>query len=220
MRIKLNKSQMLVGLVCILIFSIGLNIYNIFRLESYKYRIGQQSYAKIEDIRQRNESNMEILNKSTDSRNIRNEEILKLYKNYDVMSSDIIELWQQYSDYKDNSLTLLSKRIDTNKVIQNDINGKIKDYMFSTLTKEMKNEKSKFLLENDDLKCFEAMKDMSERIYCYFNEFNSDKLKGCLGEDKEKKIIKQNYWIDMLNGIYNISDDYTDIKWNIEAVEN
>lgn len=215
---KSKTSDIMIGLICILVFSVAFNIYGICKIESYKYRIGQQSYVKIEDIRQRNESNMEILNKSIDSNNIRNEEILKLYKNYDVMSSDIIELWQQYSEYRENSITLFSKQIDANKVIQNDIHGKIKEYIFSTLNKEMKNEKSKLILEGEDLKCFEAMEDMSKKIYDYFNEFNLDKLKGCSGENKEKKIVRYNYWIDMLNGIYDISDDYADVQWNIEAV--
>ncbi|NME82915.1 hypothetical protein [Clostridium sp. SM-530-WT-3G] len=217
---KLKKSDIITGLICILIVSIVGNIYSIYKIENYKYRIGQESYIKIQDIKQRNESNMEILNKSIDSKNIRNEEILKLYKNYDVMSSDIIELWQQYSEYKDNSITLLSKKIDTNKIIQNDINGKIKEYMYSTLTKEMKNEKSKLILKDDNLMCFEAMDEMSKKIYDYFNEFDAEKLKGCSDKDKEKKIIKNNYWIDMLNGIYCISDDYADIQWNIESAEN
>lgn len=214
---KLNKSEVIIGLICMLTLSISLNVYSLFKSKEYRYRIGQQSYTKIEDIRQRNESNMELLNKSIDSKSIKNEEILKLYKNYDVMSSDIIDLWQQYSEYKQNSITSFSKNIDTDKVIQNDINGKIKEYMLSTLNKEMTNEKNKLELQNEDLKCFEAMEDMANKIYEYFNEFNSDKLKGCQGKDKEKKIVTHNYWIDMLNGIYDISDDYADIQWNIEV---
>lgn len=217
---KLNKSDVIIGLICILIFSLALNMYSLYKIEDYKYRIGQESYIRIQDIKQRNESNMEILNKSIDSKNIRNEEILKLYKNYDLMSTDIIELWQQYSEYKDNSVTLLSKHIETDKIIQNDINGKIKEYMYSTLTKEMKNEKRKLILEDENLKCFEAMEEMSERIYNYFNEFNSNKLNGCSEEEKQKKIIKNKYWIDMLSGIYGVSDDYADIQWNINSEEN
>ncbi|MDO5517163.1 MAG: hypothetical protein Q4F66_06375 [Clostridium sp.] len=215
---KLKKSEIIIALACILAFSAALNIYSFCKIESYKYRIGQQSYMKIEDIRQRNESNMELLNKNIDSKSINNEDILKLYKNYDVMSSDIIDLWQQYGEYKENSITLFSKKIDTDKVIQNDIHGKIKEYMLSTLNKEMRNEKSKLILDNEDLRCFEAMEDMSKKIYDYFNEFNAEKLKGCQSEEKEKKIVRHNYWIDMLNGIYDISDDYTDIQWNIESV--
>ena len=215
---KLKKSEIIIGLLCILACSVVVNIYSICKIESYKYRIGQQSYVKIEDIRQRNESNMELLKKSIDSKSIKNEEILKLYKNYDVMSSDIIDLWQQYGEYKENSITLFSKNIDTGKVIQNDIHGNIKEYMLSTLNKEMTNEKSKLTLENEDLRCFEAMEDLSKKIYNYFNEFNLEKLNGCQGEEKEKKIVRHNYWIDMLNGIYDISDDYTDIQWNIESV--
>ena len=61
------------------------------------------------------------------------------------------------------------------------------------------------------------MEDLSVRIYEYFNEFNNEKLNGNSGENKEKKVINNHYWIDMLNGIYDISNDYIDIEWNIEV---
>ena len=83
----------------------------------------------------------------------------------------------------------------------------------------MKNEENKLTLTSIDLECFQAMENMSIRIYEYFNEFNEDKLQGYSGEAREKKVVKKHYWIDMLNGIYDISNDYVNVQWNIGAVD-
>lgn len=215
-RIKNIDHIMLMSIL--LIVSMIVNIYTLFKLNNYKYKIEKQSYIEIEDFKQRNESNMDILLKSIEEGNIKNEELLKLYKNYDAMSSNIMELWQQYGSYTQNSMLIFSKNIKTNKVIENDIHGKIKEYMLSTLNREMRNERSSLKLENEDLQSFKNMYDISLETYDYFNKFNEDILKGITGEDKEKKVINEHYWIDMLEGIYDISDKYVNLQWKIESV--
>lgn len=201
----------------VLIVSVIVNIYSIIKLNDYKYKVDKQSYLNIEDIKQRNEKNMDILSKSIETESIKNEDLLKLYKNYDAMSSEIMELWQQYGEYTQNSKFIFSKNIKTNNIMENDIHGKIKEYMLSTLNREMKNEKSKLHLEGEDLQSFRYMYDISSRIYESFSKFNEDNLKGITGEEKEKKVIKEHYWVDMLQSIYDISNDYINVQWKIEA---
>jgi len=203
----------------LLIVSVIVNIYALFKINNYKYKIEQQSYIEIEDIKQRNESNMDILSKSIENGSIKNEELLKLYKNYDVITSNIMDLWQQYGAYTQNSLPIFYKKIKTNKIMENDIHGKIKEYMSSVLNREMTNEKSKLQLQNEDLQSFKDMHEISSRIYEYLNKFNEETLQGITGEDKEKKVIKEHYWIDMLEGIYDISDDYVNLQWKIQLIE-
>jgi len=216
---RINNIDYIMLIAVLLIVSVIVNIYALFKLNDYKYKIGQQSYIKIEDVKQRNESNMDILSKSIENGSIKNEELLKLYRNYDVISSDIMDLWQQYGAYTQNSLLIFSKKIETNKIMENDIHGKIKEYMLSVLNREMKNEKIKLQLENEDMQSFKDMYEISSRIYAYLNKFNEETLKGTTGEDKEKKVIKEHYWIDMLEGIYDISDDYVNVQWKIEATD-
>lgn len=216
-KLKSMNYRMLLGIL--LIISITINIYSLSKIGSYKYRLGKQSYVDIEEIRHRNESNMEILLKSIEEGSIKNEQLLKLYKNYDVISTNIIGLWQQYNTYTQNGIYKFSKIIETNKIIDKDIYIKIKEYMSSTLNKEMKNEKNKLLLENEDLECFQNMRQMSVETYDYFNTFGQNTLNGTIGEEKEKKIIKKLYWIDMLEGIYKISDDYANVEWKIEQLD-
>lgn len=201
----------------VLIVSVVVNIYSIMKLNDYKYKVGKQSYLNIEDIKQRNEKNMDILSKGIEAGTIKNEELLKLYKNYDAMSSEIMELWQQYGEYTQNSKIIFSKNIKTNKIVENDIHGKIKEYMLSTLNREMKNERSNLRLEGEDLQSFKYMYEISSRIYESFNKFNDENLKGITGEEKEKKVIKEHYWIDMLQSIYDISNDFINVQWKIEA---
>lgn|GEM_PF-1057384 len=201
----------------VLIVSVVVNIYSIMKLNDYKYKVDKQSYLNIEDIKQRNEKNMDILSKGIEAGTIKNEELLRLYKNYDVMSSEIMELWQQYREYTQNSKFIFSKNIKTNKIVENDIHGKIKEYMLSTLNREMKNERSNFKLEGEDLQSFKYMYEISSRIYESFNKFNEENLKGITGEEKEKKVIKEHYWVDMLQSIYDISNDYINVQWKIEA---
>ncbi|MFW2489083.1 hypothetical protein ACN077_10950 [Clostridium chromiireducens] len=204
----------------LLVISIIFNLYTFFKLNNYKYKIEQQSYTKIEDFKQRNESNMDILSKSVEEKSIKNEDLLKLYKNYDVMSSDTMELWQQYGSYMQNAIPLFSKNIKTKKIMENDIHGRIKEYMLSVLNKEMKNERDKFILESEDLESFKSMHEISSKLYEYFNDFNEKTLNGVTGEAKEKKVIKEHYWIDMLEGIYDISDSYVNLQWKIEETKN
>lgn len=208
----IDKMIVIIG---VLILSVCINVYMLVKINNYKYSIGKESYSLIEDIKQRNESNMNILSKSLEKESIKNDELLTLYRNYDIISTETIELWQQYNTYIQNDMFVFSKNIKTDKVVENDIHGKIEEYMLSALKNEMKNEKTKLLLEDNNLECFESMYDMSKRLYVYFNDFNKNELNNIEGEEKEKKIIKKHYWIDMLEGIYDISNDYADIQWNI-----
>ena len=217
MKAKLKSKDFILILSILLSISILVNIFSISKINVYKYSIGKESYSDIEEIRQRNEGIMEVLNKSLDNGSIRNEEMLQLFKNYNIIATNIINLWQQYSDYTNRSLSIFTKSIESNNIIENDIYGKIKEYMSSTLNKEMRNEESKLILEGKDLECFEVMESMSIRLYDYFNEFNKSKFQGYNMEDREKKVIKYHYWIDMLNGIYDISNDYINVEWNIEV---
>jgi len=217
LKTKFTKKDHTVAIVSVLIISIILNIYSLYKVSSYKYKLGQQSYNYIEEIRQRNESNMEILSKGLKDGNIKNEELLKLYKNYDIIAGDIIGLWQRYASYSQKGLSFFNKTIDTNKAIENDIHGQIKEYIISTLNNEMRNEQSKLALIDEDKLCFEAMYNMSKKIYDYFNDFNDRVLQGSTGEEKEKKVIKKHYWIDILEGIYDISDEYVNIQWKIKT---
>ncbi|WP_315081459.1 hypothetical protein [uncultured Clostridium sp.] len=210
------------AIIITVLFTISLiiNIFSYVNIRNYKYRIGKESKINIEGVRQRNESNMDILNMSIDQRCIKNEELLKLYKNYEIIANDTIKLWEQYGEYKANNFSRFSKEIETKKIIQNDVHGRIKEYMFIVLNEAMKNRESGLMLNENYLNDFVVMQELSEKIYSYFEDFNSTKLLNFTGVDREKKIIRNNYWIDMLQGIYDISAQYSSIQWSVSDTEN
>ncbi|EES48498.1 hypothetical protein NE172_01275 [Clostridium botulinum] len=217
---KFKTKDYAIIITALFILSLIINIFSYVNIRNYKYRIGKESQISIEDVRQRNESNMDILNMSIDQRCIKNEELLKLYKNYEIITNGIIKLWEQYGEYKANNFSMFSKKIETKKIIENDVHSRIKEYMFIVLNEAMKNRESGLILSENYLNDFVVMQELSRKIYTYFEEFNSEKLSNFIGIDREKKIIMNNYWIDMLQGIYNISDEYSNIQWSVSDIEN
>ncbi|NFN14746.1 hypothetical protein FDB56_07485 [Clostridium botulinum] len=217
---KFKTKDYAIIITALFILSLIINIFSYVNIRNYKYRIGKESQISIEDVRQRNESNMDIINMSIDQSCIKNEELLKLYKNYEIITNDIIKLWQQYCEYKANNFSMFSKKIETKKTIENDVHSRIKEYMFIVLNVAMKNRESGLILSENYLNDFVVMQELSRKIYTYFEEFNSEKLSNFTGIDREKKIIMNNYWIDMLQGIYNISDEYSNIQWSVSDIEN
>ncbi|NFA44343.1 UNVERIFIED_ORG: hypothetical protein B2H98_07300 [Clostridium botulinum] len=217
---KFKTKDYAIIITALFILSLIINIFSYVNIRNYKYRIGKESQISIEDVRQRNESNMDILNMSIDQSCIKNEELLKLYKNYEIITNDIIKLWEQYGEYKTNNFSMFSKKIETKKIIENDVHSRIKEYMFIVLNEAMKNRESGLILSENYLNDFVIMQELSRKIYTYFEEFNSEKLSNFTGIDREKKIIMNNYWIDMLQGIYDISDEYSNIQWSVSDIEN
>lgn len=193
--------------------SLILNIYSVSKIYRYKYNIAKESYSNIEEIKHRNEGIMEILNNGLENGSIRNEEILKLYKYYDVIACNMIGLWQQYADYANSSLIVYARSLESNNIIENDIYIRIREYISSILNKEMKNEQNRLILEDKDLECFKAMENMSVRLYNYLNTHSDNKFK----KHSFNGDVKKYYWIDMLNEINNISNDYINVQWNIES---
>lgn len=61
----------------LLVVSIIFNIYVSFKLSNYKYKLGQESYTKIEDFKQRNESNMDILSKGIEENSLKKWRFIK-----------------------------------------------------------------------------------------------------------------------------------------------
>lgn len=195
--------------------SIFMNVFYIIRNFNYKYMLGELSYTEIENIKHKNESNLGILLKSTECKSIQNQDLLKIHKNYESISNSVIELWQQYNKYEDNSLFIFSKRIPNDKSIENDVHSLIKEYTLSALNNEMKNEKTKLVLEDENLTCFELMSEIATEINNYFNNFNEEYFRNTASDIRKDKIIKKLYWIDMLDGINGITEEYVDTEWSL-----
>lgn len=217
-----RREARIIAIALILFISIIGNIYSFYKVRNYKYRLEKQCVTYIEDIKQRNESNMDILSQFTSEgkelNSISKEKLLQLYKNYDNMSKDITMLWQKYSDYSKNNSMIFNRKANfdlrAQEAVQNDIQCIIKEYLLLNINNEMKTEGSKFKIYGDDIERFKDMYELSKKLYDYFNNYSEMNFKDLSQEEKEKKIIKNHLWLDMLNNIYDIGNNYIEIQWN------
>lgn len=213
MELKSKKYFLLI--VGILFVSLILNIVTSLDNIKYKYKVGAESYNNIETIRERNDSNILLLNSAIEVGTINNMDAVKLYENYKIISDSFINLWSEYSFYEENKKGFSFKKIDTNKALLNDVNYKIQEYLKEILYLEMKTKSDKLEIKAVALEQFQEMEDLALEIDAYYKEFCSTKLNGAVENDKKDKIIKKYYWIDMLEGMNEINEGYINIEFKI-----
>lgn len=207
-------------LIVILFISFIFNILVCINNERYSHRVGVNSCKNIEGIKVSNDKIYDILDKSIEVEEISNKELLTLYKNYGDISEYIIELWDDYNFYKGNDVNKIKeKKIDTSSILQNEVYSRIEVYLENSLGYMMSNENDELNLEGKDMEDFKVMKNLSMDMKKLYNDFNEESLKGLEGAEKEKEVINNKYWIDMLNKLNQISEKYTDYDFTKDAVD-
>ncbi|MDQ0150842.1 hypothetical protein ACFO6R_11925 [Eubacterium multiforme] len=214
----LKKRNYSILIIIILLISFLLNILLCINNSSYKHRVGINSYRNIESIKVKNDKILEIINKSLEVNKIDNEELLTLYTNYRDISDCIIELWDDYSFYKENAISKLSKKkIDTSSILENEIYSRVENYLGNSLMNIMNTEKNELLLTGKAKKDFKVMRNISLNVNKVFKDFNEVTLSKVEGKEKEAVVVKNKYWIDILNKINNVNKDYTDYDFTKEV---
>ena len=207
----LKKRNHSILIIMILLISFLLNIILCINNSSYKHRVGVNSYRNIESIKVKNDKILEIINKSLEVNKISNEELLTLYTNYKDISDCIIELWDDYSFYKESSISKLSKKkIDTTSILENEIYSRIYNYLEKSLINIMNTEKDELVFKGKVKNDFNVMKNISLNMNKIFKDFNEVKLANVEGKEKESVVVKNKYWIDILNNINSVNKEYTD----------
>ena len=207
----LKKRNYSILIIIVLLISFLLNIVLCINNASYKHRVGVNSYRNIESIKVKNDKILEIIDKSLEVNKIKNEEVLTLYANYKDISDCIIELWDDYSFYKENAISKLSrKKIDTSSILENEIYSRVENYLENSLINIMNTEKNELVLSGKVKKDFNVMKEISLNMNKIFKDFNEDTLAKVEGKKKESVVVKNKYWIDILNKINNVNKEYTD----------
>lgn len=207
----LKKRNHSILIIMILLISFLLNIILCINNSSYKHRVGVNSYRNIESIKVKNDKILEIINKSLEVNKISNEELLTLYTNYKDISDCIIELWDDYSFYKESSISKLSKKkIDTTSILENEIYSRIYNYLEKSLINIMNTENNELVLRGKVKTDFNVMKNISLNMNKIFKDFNEVKLANVEGKEKESVVVKNKYWIDILNKINSVNKEYTD----------
>ena len=213
-RLLKKRLVLLVGLA--LMFSIILNIYTAISVKKYKYKIGLETYSAIENMRFLHESNQQILLASIDMGSIDNMGILKLYKNYNDLSEQTTRLWNEYIYYEqDRKFTIYKKNIDTSDITVNDVNSKLEEFFNSMLEAEMQTQNKEFELTEDMLEKFKEIYDLECEKTTYYNDFCKEKVKGAIQDKKKDIIIKEHYWMDILEGYNEINKKYVDHEFKV-----
>lgn len=213
---KISKNNSILLIVFVLVVSLLINVYTSIMNSRYKVLIGKETYKSVEEIRSRNEGVLNTLNQCIKARSISNEELLTLYKSYSSISEEFTSLWANYRDYGKEEIISIKKKSKISKEIPNEVYSRIESLLFEYLSFEMKNHNEKIILDGETLDNFEAMSNMATQLDEFYKEFNENKFKNVDKEKKELLTIKKDYWMDVLEGINSIMDQYLNYEFAIK----
>ena len=223
MKIKTNiKDNCFIIIIAILMISFTVNIYQSILNKKYLYEIGKENYSKIEEIRFRNESILSILDSCVTAESVNNVDLLTLYKNYSKISEAEISLWNNYLTDDNKTIGKLKnkgKNIVVNTRTKNELYSEIEDLIYSYIQNDM-TEKIDFIeLKGKVADDFKTLRSMALDLNNYFNSFYEENCN--VSEDKKEKLmISEGYWVDILQGIQEVNNKYVEYSFTYENVNN
>ena len=216
MKIKNNiKDNCFIIIVIILMISFTMNIYQSILNKKYYYELGKQNYSKIEEIRFRNESILSILDSCVTAESVNNVDLLTLYKNYSKISESELSLWNSYLTENNkilNNFKNKSKNIVVNTKTKNELYSEIEELIYSYIQNDMTEKIDVIELKGKVADDFNTLKSMALDLNNYFNSFYEENCN--VSEYKKEKImISENYWIDILQGIQEVNNKYVEYSF-------
>lgn len=223
MKIKTNiKDNCFMIIVVILMISFTANIYQAILNKKYCYELGKQNYNKIEEIRFRNESILSILDSCVTSESVNNGDLLALYKNYSKISEAELSLWNNY--LADDNKTLRgfknkAKNIVVNTKTKNELYSEIEELIYSYIQNDMTEKIDVIELNGKAANDFKTLRSMALDLNNYFNSFYEENCN--VPESKKEDImIKEDYWVDILQGIQEVNNKYVEYSFTYENAIN
>lgn len=214
MILKKIKNNYVLIIVSILALSFLMTIFLSWENTQYKNRIGKISIYETENIKGKNYSNLDILQKSVTLGEINNAELMKLINNCNSIEDSITNLNDDYYFYKQKSLSVFSKGTNNKEdSIKNNLYNRTSEFFYGILDGNMKEKKNSIKITNDLERDFKILVDLSNDIDKYYKEFEEKELQNAKDEAKEKKMIKEMYWIDILEGVEEITLNYRDTEF-------
>ncbi|MBS4803720.1 MAG: hypothetical protein KIC47_05640 [Clostridium sp.] len=216
---KISKNNSILIIIGTLIISLLINVYSSVMNSRYKLLIGKETYNSVREIKTRNESILSLLDQCIKAKSVTNEEMLVLYKNYTVISNEYNNLWSKYKDYGKEeiiSFNKKSKTLDYSTEMPNQVYSRIETLLFEYLSLEMKNHNEKIILEGNVIEDFISMNNMSQSLNDFYIDFNNTNIKDVDEEKKESIYIKNEYWVDILNGINSVVEPYLNYDYTLE----
>lgn len=223
MKIKTNiKDNCFMIIVVILMISFTANIYQAILNKKYCYELGKQNYNKIEEIRFRNESILSILDSCVTAESVNNGDLLTLYKNYSKISEAELSLWNNY--LADDNKTLRgfknkAKNIVVNTKTKNELYSEIEELIYSYIQNDMTEKIDVIELNGKAANDFKTLRSMALDLNNYFNSFYEENCN--VPESKKEDImIKEDYWVDILQGIQEVNNKYVEYSFTYENAIN
>lgn len=213
---KISKNTSVLIMIFVLIVSLIINVYTSMMNSRYKILIGKETYKSIEEIRNRNESSLGVLDQCLKAKSVSNEELLALYKNYNSISKEFTNLWLNYKEYGEEDIISIKKKSKNKNQIPTEVYTRVESLLFEQLNYEMKTNKEKVILEGEVLNNFTAMYNLTNEINNFYNEFNNTKMKNIDIDKREINYIKKSYWIDILEGMNAVIEPYSDYEFTFK----
>jgi len=206
MGFKVNKNNSFNFIIIVLLISLSMNIYLSIMNNRYKYKMGEESYNNLVELKVRNESALNIIKQCLKSESINSQELFALYENYSHMTDSYNELWISYNDYgKEELLNLPFSRSKENYIESNLVYSRIEDVLYQYINKKSDDNLDIINLNGQVLENFIIMESLAVEVSDYYNKQKDD---GISDEKKEFKLIMKGQWIDYLEDISSIMEKY------------
>lgn len=209
-------------IVVILMISFTANIYQAILNKKYCYELGKQNYNKIEEIRFRNESILSILDSCVTAESVNNGDLLTLYKNYSKISEAELSLWNNYLADDNKILRKFKnkgKNIVVNTKTKNELYSEIEELIYSYIQNDMTEKIDVIELNGKAANDFKTLRSMALDLNNYFNSFYEENCN--VPESKKEDImIKEDYWVDILQGIQEVNNKYVEYSFTYENAIN
>lgn len=212
MSLKTKNGKIILCISVILIISIIINIFQIMIISEYRQRVGSITYNNVINVKNTNISNNDILLKSIETSTIEITDLLKLYKNYGVISNNIMSLWDEYNFYKNNNYIFIKKEIKTDVTVVNEIHSRMEEYLNSLIQKNINKKVDKIAINGGDLQNFIEMQELSSEIIDFYTSFIKENMDGMDKNQRKDIIINEYYWIDILDNIDTITKEYNEFN--------
>lgn len=214
-----KKDKCFIAILTILFISFLLNCYQVIVNKRYKRIIELTCYGNIEEIRTKNESVLNILDKCIKARNISNEELLKLYKNYSAIANAEIDLLEYYLEYRDNpNIKTSNKNVSIENKNINGVYWQIEEVIYSYIKSNLSEKTESMKINDDKLEEVSVLKEMAEKLNEYYISFYNENCSNLDEDSRADKIIKHAYWINILKEIQNINEEYIDYEFSNENI--
>ncbi|MBE6052930.1 MAG: hypothetical protein E7212_03295 [Clostridium sartagoforme] len=213
---KISKNSCVLLMIFVLLVSLCINVYTSIMNSRYKVLIGQERYKSVEEIRNRNENSLNILNQCIKAKVVNNEELLALYKNYSSISKEFTNLWLNYKEYGKEDIISIDKKSKITNEVPSEVYSRVESLLYEQLNYEMKTYSEKIILSGEVLDNFISMYNMSNELNEFYNEFNETKLKNIEVDDREDIYIKKDYWVDVLKGVNSAIEPYSNYEFTFK----